>query len=300
MPRHHHPLLPFAATALAIALFCLMDALMKGASLAIGAYSALLLRSVAGAALTLPLWLARGERVLRPGSRALRLHVLRGLANTAMALTFFFGLVRLPMAEAIALSFIAPLVALYLASLHLGEQVGRRAISASLLGLLGVVAIAMSRFRGGAYDSDAALGVSAVLVSALLYAWNLVMQRQVAQIASAREITLTQNLVMAMSLLVFAPWWLVLPDRDGLLPILFAAVLANCSLMLLSWAYARAEAQALVPVEYSAFLWAMLFGWLFFDEAVSRTTFAGAALIVLGCWIAAPRRPVGPVPHGGG
>ena len=50
--------------------------------------------------------------------------------------------------------------------------------------------------------------------------------------------------------------------------------------------YARAETQSLVPIEYTGFLWASLFGWLFFREAVSVPTLIGAALIVAGCWIA--------------
>ena len=289
--RRQHYLLPFLATALAIALFCLMDALMKGASIAIGAYSALLLRSCAGTMLILPLLMRGKDRLRWPPGTVLRLHLLRGLINTGMALTFFYGLVRLPIAEAIALSFIAPLVALYLASLQLDETITKRALAASALGLVGVALIAATRFQPGVYDREAALGVGAVLFSALLYAWNLVLQRKVAQLAPAGEITLSQNLVMALALLVFAPWWLVLPDRQSLALIVSGAVLANGSLMLLSWAYARAEAQALVPVEYSAFLWAMLFGWLFFDEAVAAATLTGAGLIVIGCCIAAPRRP---------
>jgi S-adenosylmethionine uptake transporter len=60
--------------------------------------------------------------------------------------------------------------------------------------------------------------------------------------------------------------------------------------MILAWGYARAEAQVLVPLEYSGFLWAGLFGWLFFRERVSPPTLAGAALIVVACWIAAPRK----------
>ncbi len=69
--------------------------------------------------------------------------------------------------------------------------------------------------------------------------------------------------------------------------IVFAAVLAIVSLMLLSWAYARAEAQALLPVEYTGFAWAALFGWLMFDEQVTWATLAGVVLIVIGSWIAA-------------
>ncbi|MEY4056480.1 MAG: hypothetical protein RL519_1815, partial [Pseudomonadota bacterium] len=49
----------------------------------------------------------------------------------------------------------------------------------------------------------------------------------------------------------------------------------------------RAEAQALLPIEYTAFIWAALFGWLVFAEPVAVETLAGVALIVIGCWIAA-------------
>jgi S-adenosylmethionine uptake transporter len=45
-----------------------------------------------------------------------------------MAVLFFYGVVRTPLAEGIALSFIAPLIALYLAAIWLGEPVGRRAV----------------------------------------------------------------------------------------------------------------------------------------------------------------------------
>ena len=61
-------------------------------------------------------------------------------------------------------------------------------------------------------------------------------------------------------------------------------------MLLLSWAYARAEASYLAATEYTAFLWAALFGWLIFDEPLSPFTLAGAAMIVAGCILAA-RRP---------
>jgi len=64
-----------------------------------------------------------------------------------------------------------------------------------------------------------------------------------------------------------------------------AGVLAVISLILMSIAYRRAEAQALVSVEYTAFIWAALFGWLFFAEPVSTGTLMGTALIVAGCII---------------
>jgi S-adenosylmethionine uptake transporter len=66
---------------------------------------------------------------------------------------------------------------------------------------------------------------------------------------------------------------------------------------LMSWSYARAEAQYLIPTEYSAFVWAIILGWVFFREPVTWTTMAGAALIIGGCLIASRARPklAGPV-----
>ncbi|MEO6153548.1 MAG: DMT family transporter [Croceibacterium sp.] len=271
-----------------MALFSLMDAVMKGAALAAGTYSALLLRGVCGLALTIPAYVATGHRW--PGRAALSVHVKRGLVATAMAFTFFWGITQMPLAEAIALSFIAPLIALYLAAVLLGEQVGRREVAASLFGLIGVIVIAAGRLRSESAEGHGWLGIAAILTSALLYAWNLVLQRQQALLAKPLEVATFQNAIVSLTLLGFAPWFLILPQEPpawGL--IAAAAVLGMIAAMLFSWAYARAETQALIPLEYSALLWASLFGWLFFTERLRPATLIGAGLIVGACWIAAPR-----------
>ena len=72
-----------------------------------------------------------------------------------------------------------------------------------------------------------------------------------------------------------------------------AAILATSSLLLLSWAYARAETQILATTEYTGFLWAMLFGWYFYGEPVTLPTFIGALLIVAACLIVARKAPHG-------
>ena len=60
--------------------------------------------------------------------------------------------------------------------------------------------------------------------------------------------------------------------------------------MAIAWAYAREEAQALVPFEYSGFLWASILGWVFFREPVTLATIGGTVLIVGGCWLATRNR----------
>ena len=282
------PVTPFVAVLIGIGLFSLMDALMKGASIAVGAYSALAIRSAIGVILAAPLWLA--TRPSWPAASTLRLHMLRGTVAAAMAFTFFWGIARLPLAEGIALSFVAPLAALYLAALLLGERIARQAVAASLLGIVGVVVIAAARLNNGEVSDDTGWGIAAVLASSLLYAWNLVLQRQQALLARPAEVAAFQNAIVGSVLALGSPWLLEIPDRNALGWIAAAAVLAVAASMILAWGYARAEAQVLVPLEYSGFLWAGLFGWLLFREPVTLPTLAGAALIVLGCWIAAPRK----------
>jgi S-adenosylmethionine uptake transporter len=280
--------LPFAVTLAAVGLYSLMDAVMKSAVLAAGAYSALLLRSAFGLALIAPVWLARHPS--RPTPAALRLHLIRGVIAAAMAFTFFWGLARIPLAEAIALSFVAPLVALYLAAAVLGEQVHPRAIAASFAGLGGVAIIAFGRTHAGGWSEEAGWGTASILCSAMLYAWNLVLQRQQALVAGPLEVASFQNAVVGVVLLLFAPFAFTMPASETWPTIAAAAGLAVAAILLLTWAYARAQAQALVPLEYSGFLWAAMFGWLMFAEQVTLPVVAGAGLIVLACWIAAPRR----------
>lgn len=282
-------LLPFVAAAAGIALFCVMDALIKSASIRIGVYSALLFRSLAGTALLLPFWL--GQVGKPPSGEALRVHALRAAVVAAMAAFFFWGLVRMPMAEAIAISFIAPLVALYLAAVLLGERIRRTTVIASLFGIAGVVVIAAGRLgsEAGEVQSASALGIASVLASALLYAWNLVIQRQQALLAPPVEVAFFQALFMGIILAGAAPWLLRWPTVDDLIETTAAAALAGMALVLLTWAYARAEAQALVPMEYTALIWAALLGWLWFADPLTPSTLAGAALVIAGSWLAAAK-----------
>jgi drug/metabolite transporter (DMT)-like permease len=293
MSLRGHPLLPFGAALAGVGFLSLMDAFMKDAALMIGAYTATVLRAMIGATLIAPVWLSRGPAW--PSSAVLKLHLTRGVVSAFMALTFFFALTRLPLAEAIALSFIAPLIALYLASVLLGEVISRAAIGASVLGFAGTLVIVGGRIGQGQFDEGAALGVASLFVSALLYAFNFIVIRKQAQVAGPIEITMFHSGIGGLVLLTLAPLLWQTPSSDALMPLLAAGGLTVAGSLAIAWAYARAEAQALVPTEYSGFVWAALFGWLFFREAVTVPTLAGTALIVAGCWLAARPKTAPPV-----
>lgn len=287
---------PFAVACLGIAIFSAMDAIMKGLSLQIGAYNAMFWRSIAGLILTLPLFLI-STRGAMPSRATLWLHLWRGLAAATSVLLFFWGLVRTPMAQGIALSFIAPLIALGLAAMFLKEKIAARALSGSIIAFAGVLVI-VAGTAGAGGGEDAMAGAVAILIAAAFYAVNLVLSRRQSQAAGPMEVAFFFNLVALGLYSTASPWLAVLPDPHLLLTIVAAAITSSVSLMLLAWAYARAEAQRLVSVEYTAFIWAALLGWLVFSEPVSLATLGGAVLIVAGClWASRQSAPVTPAPE---
>jgi drug/metabolite transporter (DMT)-like permease len=279
----------FLVAALGIASFSVMDAVMKGLVIAIGVYNTMLWRSLGNVAFGGAAWLAVGVR--RPARRALLLHLVRGVVTCAMALLFFWGLARVPMAQAIALAYVAPILALILAAWWLKEQVSARTIGAVVAASLGIAIILAGQSRA-ALGPEAFEGALAVLGSAVLYAVNLILTRLQSLVARPAETACLQSLVILLLLACAAPWLAVPPPRDALLPLAIAAALAFVSMMMLSWAYAHGEAGYLATTEYTSFLYAALLGFLVFGERVSAYTLVGALVIVAACIVAARRQDV--------
>ena len=282
----------FAVALGAVALLSIMDAVMKHLVIAIGIVAVSIWRSLANLGLSAALYLPR--RLPWPNQSTLKIHIARGVLGTVMAFLFFWGIGRVPLAQAIALTFIAPLIALVLASAFLEEQIGPRSVGGSVVAFAGVLVIMFGQARAQ-LGPQVLLGSIAIIGSALCYAGNIVMMRRQALAARPLEINFFQALT------VMACWIVALPLAG--LPvaagwqwswIAVAAILSTAGNLLYSWAYARGEASYLSVTEYSAFIWASALGWLIFHERVSLTTVAGALLIVGGCLIAARRRIAAP------
>ena len=193
MTARHSPLPAYAAAVAGIALFSIMDMVMKGLTLAIGTFPTLLWRSWIGIALVTIPYVA--TRKAWPGRTALRLHLLRGAMMVPMAILFFWGLARVPMAQAVALTFIAPLIALMLAALILKEPIGQRTVGGSIAAFAGVVIIFFGQAQAD-MGPVALMGSLAILGSAVIYAFNIIVMRRQAQNAGPVEIAFFQNLVI--------------------------------------------------------------------------------------------------------
>lgn len=283
------PALAFAIAAFGIGLFSMMDAVMKSLVLAIGVYNALLWRQMISVGLGAVAW--KLGKSGRPSGRALKLHLARGLVTTAMAVLFFWGLARVPMAQAISLTYIAPILALLLAAVTLGERVGWKTFVASIAALGGVLVVMIGQGRE-VPGPETFHGTLAILGSAVLYAVNLVIARLQSQAARPGEIAFFQALVITATLALAAPWLAVVPDATSWPKLVLAAGLATASLWLLGWAYAHGDTGFLATTEYTSFVYAAGLGFVVFGERVSAFTLAGAAIIVVACLYAARRRDI--------
>ncbi len=280
--------LAFSVACIGIATYAGMDVVMKGLALEIGAYNAMFWRSILSVLMAgmLFLW----QRPTWPSSAVIKLHIWRGIVISIMGFLFFWGLKFLPVAEAIGLTFIAPLLALYLAAILLKEHITRRAVIASLVGLSGAIIVITGRLSGD-YNEDVGRGITAVLMSAVLYVYNLILQRQQALVAKPIEIGFFHNCTVIVLFGALAPFLAVPPDIELAPGLAAAAGLGLVSLLMMSWAYARAPASTLLPIEYMAFAWAALLGWIVFSESITLTTVSGTTLIVTGCLVAAWHKP---------
>lgn len=217
-----------------------------------------------------------------PTRAALVYNGMRAVLLVVTATTFFYALARLPLADAIALSFISPVLTALLGAMLLGERLDWRIAAALAAGFGGMLLIVGGQMTGAGLDRESAIGAVAVLVSGIGYSLNIVVLRHRATRDPLAQIVLMQNLGPLLLLALPVLWvWTPLTLADAAL---FAVLgtLGVAAHTMLAHAFARIEAARLAPVGYVTLVWGVLLGALVFAEMPGLATLAGAGLIVVG------------------
>src|SRR3954470_7859284 len=205
----------------------------------------------------------------RPG-----LQVMRGITLLASSLFFISGLRFLPIAEASATGFIAPLFVPARSIAFLGEKFGVRRWLATITGLIGVLIIlrpGSSAFHPAAFFP---------IVSALAWACTLIMTRMM----SGKERAITTMTwsaitgVCVISALVPLVW--VTPSWHDILFGIFIGVASTAGQWIVVLAFRYADASVLAPFSYTQLVWVSILGFFVFGEVPDVWTIAGAAVIV--------------------
>jgi drug/metabolite transporter (DMT)-like permease len=200
--------------------------------------------------------------------------LLRGVALLGSSLFFITGLKFLPIAEASATGFVAPLFVTALSIFFLGEVVGLRRWLATAVGLIGVLIIL--RPGSGAFHPAALFSI----VSAFAWACTLIMTRMMS--GSERAITtMTYSSisgVLILSALVPLVW--VTPSWNGILFGILIGVASTAGQWIVVLAFRYADASVLAPFSYTQLVWVSFLGFIIFGEVPDVWTVTGAAFIV--------------------
>jgi drug/metabolite transporter (DMT)-like permease len=246
-----------------------------------------LARYIAVSAVALVLLLRHGDvRVWRQPHQ--KLLALRSGALAIVATCFMTALVTMPLAEATAIYFTAPLIMVALSPWLLGERVGRAQWVAVLLGFAGMLCIVRP---GGSLPL---VGTLLMAVSAVCYALFQVLTRRLSGLvtgpAQYTHMALVCLVVTSLPAL-FQPHAALPGWPDMALLIAGGAISAGAQLLLLA-AFRRAGAATLGPLNYVQLLLAVAISTLWFQRPPDALALAGMALIaVAGVYLARARRP---------
>lgn len=203
------------------------------------------------------------------------LHLWRSALMLACTLLFFNAVRIMPLADAVAISFLSPLLLVALAALLLKERVGVRRWAAVAVGLVGALIIV----RPGMGVAN--WGAVLVLIMCLTYALYLVATRVAAAEGEDSIVSLFYSgLLGAAALTAWISFGWIWPANafDG---VLFAilGLFGGVGHYLIILAYRDAQAAALAPLNYLSLIWAVAFGWLFFGNFPDGPTLLGAAVV---------------------
>jgi drug/metabolite transporter (DMT)-like permease len=205
-------------------------------------------------------------------------HAIRTVSGFTSLSLMFFAVSTIPIADATALSYSAPIFITLLSVFMLKEAIGVRRWLAILVGFIGVLLIAQPGFLSG--GAGLSLGVSAGIASAITGALVAIFLRRLSSSEKSVTIGLYYNSsgTLVCIIWVLAVGW-VMPRGEDLLLFTVFGVMCAAQQWLLNNSFRYAEASLLAPFEYMAMIFAAIVGYVFWGEIPVLTTWIGAAVI---------------------
>ena len=225
---------------------------------------------LAGAAVIIAMQGPSVFRTQRPG-----LQVLRGVLAVISSTFFVFALGYVALADAVAVTFVAPFMVTILGALILREKVGIRRWSAVAAGFAGTLIVIRPGF-GVIHPA-----VLLVVLAATAFALRQIVSRLLA--TSDRTVTTVAYTSFASVLLLTLPlpfYWSMPQSGWEILLLLGMASCAGIGELVMIKALETTQAIVLAPVHYTLIIWATFYGWMIFGQLPDRWTWLGEAIIV--------------------
>jgi drug/metabolite transporter (DMT)-like permease len=252
--------------------FTVMAAVIKTLGSRLDSFEIAFFRCVFALAVTFPFLLREGEAAFR--TQRLGLHLSRAAVGMLAMFCGYYGITKLPLADATVIGFTRALFMIPLAVFFLGERVQAARWTATVTGFLGVLVML---HPGGQGPVLAAL---VALLGAAFTAAGIVQVKKLAETEHPATILVFYNFFTTLiSLPTVIPVW-VTPRFSELVLLGLVASLAGMGQFCTIRGYAIAEASAVVPFGYARLIFAPVMGLLFWGEIPDAWSAAGAGIII--------------------
>jgi len=252
--------------------FAGMSVMIRLASSSLSTYEIAFFRNVFGLAALLPFLWRSGRGVFR--TQQLPRYLLRSTIGVASMLCGFWALGHLPMAQAISLSYAAPLFVTIAAVFFLGEKVRMRRWSAVIIGFIGVLIIV--RPGSATFSGGTLIALSGALLSAIV----AIQIKQLSRIDPADTIVLYTYLFWVPLSLVPALFAWEWPSGATWAWLVLLGIFGTGGQLLWTRALKLGDVSALQPISFLQLPLVAMAAWLLFGESPNRYTVAGAAVIL--------------------
>lgn len=214
-------------------------------------------------------------------------HFKRSIFGATAMFTLFAAIQFLPLAEATMLYYLSPLMLVILSAVYLGEQVPRVRWVGVGLGFCGVLVMTLPSMSGHT-DKAALWGALLSLLTALLTAVALLQVKKLKQLnESTGAIAFYFALVSLLAGLLTLPLGWVMPSLKEIALLVGAGIAGGIAHIFMTMSFSYARASVLAPYEYLALPWAMLTGFIFFEELPGFWFFAAMPLVFGGVILSA-------------
>jgi len=203
----------------------------------------------------------------------LKLHAFRSMIGLAAMTFWFFAIAMMPVAEATALSFTAPLFATIGAALFLGETVRARRWAATLIGFIGTLVIVRP------VGLDLGLASTLVLAASACMSMAALTVKSLSRTDSPNTIVLFMGLLMTPLSLIPALFFWTAPAPTDYLWFAAIGLFATVGQVSMARSFACADISAVLPFDFSRLIFAAILGYIFFAETPDIWTWVGAAII---------------------
>jgi len=203
------------------------------------------------------------------------IQIARGVTAVASAICFVIGVTHVPLADAVAVTFIAPFLVTLMGALFLREPVGLRRWAAVAVGFCGMLIV----IRPGMGVFHPAIGF--IVLAAVLFSLRQVLSRGLSGTDPVTTTMAYTSLTSTALLSVGLPFVWEMPETLQIwLVIIGLAVTAGLGEVLVIRALDIAHAVVLAPVHYSLILWSTFYGFVVFADLPDIWTLVGCAVIM--------------------